>query len=133
MTNIKFILCFLVSLNLFSAEVDHYVFMYDNQRDASTILNEKFNSMLAKSIKKQNKRKKCTKVVALAGKDFKKGTESKIGRWIRDTYLVDQRPRQVNGKGPPYYDISIYYAPKVPDIWPMTIYLRRPPLIIKFG
>jgi len=107
--------------------------MYDHQKDASKVINEKFNSMLAESVKEQNKnslvRKKCTKVVAKAGDIFKKGTESKIGRWLRDTYKVDQRPRAINGKGHSYYDQSIYYDPKVPDIWPMTILKKLAPIV----
>lgn len=129
----RLLLLFLFSTSIFAAEVDHYLYMYDNQRDASKVLNQRFNSMLAENIKKQNNnrtaRKKCTRVVSRAGEDFKQGTESKIGRWLRDTYKVDQRPRTVNGKGHSYYDESIYYDPKVPDVWPMTILKKLAPII----
>ena len=125
-------LCFF-SFSIYAAEVDHYLFMYDNQKDATPVLNKRFNSMLAESIAKQNKNayvsKKCTRVVAKAGKGFKQGTESKIGRWLRDTYKVDQRPRSINGKGHSYYDESIYFDPKVKDIWPMTILKNLAPII----
>jgi len=132
-SKLKLILIILIPLNLLSAEIDQYPFMFENQRDASKAINYKFNSMFKKYVesinKKLIKRRRCSQVVLEAAAKLQKGVESKIGRWIRVTNKVDQRPRAINGKGENYYKESIYYDPKVPDIWPWTILKQLTPIV----